>query len=116
MPTVQVTTSTKLNTDVKRDLATALSASIAKILYKPEAYVQVVVTDEAIIAFGGQIDLLSAFVRVYSIGDISATSCKQLSADFADIFQKVGMDPAKLYINFCPMSGANWGCNGTTFG
>ena len=116
MPTVQVTTSTKLNIDVKKSLATELSASIAKILSKPEAYVQVVVSDDAVIAFGGHIDLLSAFVRVYSIGDISSASCKQLSADFADIFRKAGVDPAKLYINFCPLSGTNWGCNGTTFG
>lgn len=116
MPTVQVTTSHKLDTADMNKLAQALSASTATILSKPEAYVQVVISNDAVVLFGGDRVDDSAFVRVYSIGEFTAAATKALSIGYASIFKDAGIAPGHLYINFCAMSGANWGCNGRTFG
>lgn len=114
MPTVQVTLSRRLHRADQQQLALALSSATASILSKPEAYVQVVIADDAIMAFGGNLVEDSAFVRVYSIGEFTPAASQKLSANYAVIFEAVGFTRGHLYINFSAQTGANWGCNGTT--
>jgi len=116
MPTVQVTLSRQLDRADKKHLALALSSATASILSTPEAYVQVVISDEAIMTFGGEMVDDSAFVRVYSIGEFTPAASRKLSAEYAVIFEAAGCPRGHLYINFSAQTGANWGCNGTTFG
>ena len=115
MPTIQVTLSRKLDTPVQERLALDLSSATATILGKPQDYVQVVISDGAVMVFAGRRVDDSAFVRVYSIGEFKPEACKKLSAEYAALFQKVGVAPERLYINFCAQAGPNWGWNGTTF-
>ena len=116
MPTVQVTLSRQLDRADQKQLALRLSAATAAILSKPEAYVQVVITDDAVMAFGGEMVEDSAFVRVYSIGAFTSAATQKLSAEYAVIFETIGFIRGHLYINFSAQTGSNWGCNGTTFG
>ena len=115
MPTIQATLSRKLDTPVQERLALDLSSATATILGKPEDYVQVVVSDGAVMTFAGKRVDDSAFVRVYSIGEYKPEACRKLSAEYAALFQKAGVAPARLYINFCVQTGSNWGWNGETF-
>ena len=93
----------------------AFKLATAKILGKSEDYVQVIVSDGAVATFAGKRVDDSAFVRVYSIGEYKPDACKKLSAEYAALFQKAGIAPERLYINFCVQTGPNWGWNGTTF-
>ena len=62
MPTVKVTTSKTLERAQKEALCLELSSSVAGILGKPEACVQVLVSDGETISFGGSFSVPSAFV------------------------------------------------------
>ena len=66
MPTVKVTTSKTLERAQKEALCLELSSSVAGILGKPEAYVQVLVSDGETISFGGSFSVPSAFVAATS--------------------------------------------------
>ena len=116
MPTIQATLSRKLDTPVQEQLALDLSSATARILGKPEDYVQVVVSDGAVATFAGKRVDDSAFVRVYSIGDYKPEACKKLSAEYAALFQKAGVAPERLYDNFCVQAGSHWGWKDQTFG
>ena len=115
MPTVKVTTSRALEPAQKEALCLEISAAVAGILGKPEAYVQVLVSDDATISFGGSFSVPSAFVAVLSVGEFAPGATKKLSAAMGAIFVRYGVPADRLYINFCPRLGENWGWNGSTF-
>ena len=114
MPTVKVTTSKSMERAQKEALCLELSSAVAGILGKPEAYVQVLVSDGETISFGGSF-MPSAFVALLSIGDFAPGATRKLSAAMAEIFLRYGVPADRLYINFCPRRGENWGWNGSTF-
>ena len=115
MPTVKVTTSKTLERAQKEALALELSSAVAGILGKPEAYVQVLVSDGATISFGGSFSVPSAFVAVLSVGEFAPGATKKLSAAMGAIFEHFGIPADRLYVNFCSRQGANWGWNNSTF-
>ena len=115
MPTVKVTTSKTLERAQKEALCLELSSAVAGILGKPEAYVQVLVSDGETISFGGSFGAPSAFVALLSIGDFAPGATKKLSAAMGEIFMRYGVPADRLHINFCPRRGENWGWNGSTF-
>ena len=115
MPTVKVTTSQALERAQKEALCLELSSAVAAILGKPEAYVQVLVSDGETISFGGGFGAPSAFVALLSIGDFAPGATQKLSAAMGGIMARYGVPAERLYINFCPRRGENWGWNNTTF-
>ena len=115
MPTVKVSTSKRMSAPQKEALCLELSSAVAGILGKPETYVQVLVSDDAVISFGGNFNAPSAFVAVLSIGDFAEGATGKLSAAMGAIFAGYGIPAGRLYINFCSRKGVNWGWNGSTF-
>ncbi len=115
MPTVKVTTSKTLERAQKEALCLELSAAVAGILGKPEAYVQVLVSDDATISFGGSFSVPSAFVAVLSIGEFAPGATGKLSAALGTIFERFGIPADRLYINFASRRGEEWGWNKSTF-
>ncbi|MBQ6352114.1 MAG: ABC transporter substrate-binding protein [Lentisphaeria bacterium] len=115
MPTVKVTTSKTLELAQKEALCLELSSAVAGILGKPEAYVQVLVSDDATISFGGSFSVPSAFVAVLSVGEFAPGATRKLSAALGAIFERFGIPPDRLYISFFARRGEEWGWNNTTF-
>ena len=115
MPTVKVTTSKPMERAQQEALCLELSSAVAEILGKPEAYVQVIVSDGTTISFGGTFSEPSAFVVVLSIGEFAAGATGKLSAAFGGIFSRYGVPADRLYINFSSQKGTNWGWNNSTF-
>lgn len=114
MPTIKVTTSKHMEHAQKEALCLELSSSVAGILGKPEAYVQVLVSDDATISFGGSF-VPSAFVVVLSIGEFAPGATAKMSAAMGAIFARHGVPADRLYINFSSQKGVNWGWNNSTF-
>ena len=115
MPTVKVTTSKSMERAQKEALCLELSSAVAGILGKPEAYVQVLVSDGETISFGGSFSVPSAFVALLSIGDFAPGATEKLSAAMGEIFMRYGVPADRLYINFCSRIGEHWGGHGSTF-
>lgn len=115
MPIVKVSTSKPMERAQQEALCLELSSTVATILGKPEAYVQVIVSDDVTISFGGSFDVPSAFVVILSIGEFADGAAKKLSAALGGIFTRYGVPADRLYINFSSQQGKNWGWNNSTF-
>lgn len=114
MPLIKLQTSVKFQD--KPSLALELSKICGQIIGKPEAYVQSVVEDDAIIAMGGKITD-AAFVEVRSIGGLNSSVNKELSQAICKVLkERIKVEPSAVYINFIDISASNWGNNSTTFG
>lgn len=114
MPIIKVTVSKRMEHAQKEALCLELSSSVAGILGKPEAYIQVLVSDEATISFGGSFTP-SAFVVVISIGEFAEGATARMSAAIGAIFARHGVPADRLYVNFSSQKGVNIGWNNTTF-
>ena len=116
MPLIKMQTSVKCPDEQKKSLVLELSKLCAHCTKKPEAYVQAIIEDDAVIAFAGKI-ANSAFIEVKGIGGLTPAVNKELSAAISKLLEiKLKISPAEVYINFTEISATNWGCNGSTFG
>ena len=115
MPIIQVTTSKHLERAQQEALCLELSSTVAGLLGKPEAYLQVLVTDRAAVSFGGSFSVPSAFVSVVSIGEFTGETTKKLSAGIGAIMARYGIPADRLYIDFASRRGFEIGWNDTTF-
>ncbi len=116
MPMVYVTTSKKCSDAVKQEAALALSHICAKVIGKPESYVQALVNDGATGSFGGKI-AETAFVVVKSIGGLNKQVNSALCAELcACLKEKLGLAPDKIYIQLADVKASEFGWNSSTFG
>jgi len=116
MPAIKITCSGKAETAVKEKLALSVSKLVAKLMNKPEAYVQALVEDGAAISFGGSVSVSSAFVVVRGIGGFSPEVNQNLSkAICEELSSALGIPPERTYINFESFKGSDWGWNSSTF-
>ena len=114
MPLIKLQTSVKIQD--KAALALELSRVCAQCTKKPEAYVQSVVEDDAVIAMAGKITD-SAFVEVKGIGGLTPAVNKALSEAICKALEgKLKISPSAVYINFTEVAASSWGHNGSTFG
>lgn len=114
MPLIRIESNQRLGPEAEKTLAKDLSAFAADRLGKPESYVMVHLHLDQIMAFAGS-DAPLANVEVKSIGlqtaqiaDLSKALCEFLE-------QRLGIAPARVYIQFSAVPGELWGWNGTTF-
>jgi len=98
----------------KASFLSRFSVETAAALGKPESYVMVELSDQKPMLFAGS-DAPLAFVELKSLGlgsdrtaAISATLCNLLH-------QELGIDPARIYIEFAAPERAMFGWNGSTF-
>ncbi len=115
MPLIKTTLSVQCSQEKKETLALLLSHVLAKGTSKPEAYVQSIIEDCAVISFSGEIKD-SALVEVRGIGGLTAAVNKSLSHHICDAIEsELGISASSVYINFLEVSGSHWGHKGGTF-
>ncbi len=116
MPLIKVQSSVQCSRDVKEATVKRLSTITAGRIGKPESYVAAVLEDDAIISFGGEVGA-SAFVEVRSIGGLNPEVNNALAAEICDCLEEeLGIEPARVYINFFDIPRSNWAWKGKTFG
>lgn len=114
MPTLILNTNLRLDDDRRADLSARLSHFTAEATRKPEQWVMTLLNDGRAMGFAGT-QAPCAFVEFKSIGlpdadmpDIAAGLCGLLQA-------QLGLDPARIYIEFAAAEPQRWGWNGATF-
>lgn len=93
-----------------------LSAKVAQHLSKPESYVMTCFEVIDFMTFGGTDDQPVAYLELKSIGSFTPSSTESISADLCRILEeKLGVPPARTYIEFVGCERHLWGWNGKTF-
>ena len=112
MPLLEITTNTAI--DNSMDFAEQASALTAEILGKPESYVMVKVLHAQTLILAGTNEP-AAHIKLKSLGlpedrtsDYSASIC-------AFISKKLGIDSARIYIEFSNPQRHMWGWDSRTF-
>jgi len=112
MPSLIIHTNIEI-TDKTAFLA-RLSIETAAMLAKPESYVMVELCDNRPMLFGGS-DAPLAFVELKSLGLVTDQTAL-LSAHLCELLNtELGIDPARVYIEFAAPERAMFGWNGGTF-
>ncbi|EPS71009.1 hypothetical protein M569_03755 [Genlisea aurea] len=100
MPCLNLSTNVSLDGVNTSAILSEASASVAKIIGKPEAYVMVVVKGSVPIAFGGT-EEPAAYGELISIGGLSSDVNKKLSAAIASIIEaKLSVPRSRFYLKF----------------
>jgi len=112
MPLLELTTNT--NIDDVQTLAKQASRLTADILGKPESYVMVKIMPEQSLIFAGS-DEPAAHVKLKSLG-LPENDTAKLSAKICDfIHSELGINSARIYIEFSSPERHMWGWDGKTF-
>ena len=115
MPLLKLQTSVALTDEQHQTLLTSLSQTVSQIIGKPEQYVMVTVESVPMMMSGQMQD--AAFVELRSIGGIGGQVNQRLSEGLCEqLNTALGIDPARIYLNFMDISASDWGYNGSTFG
>lgn len=115
MPLLKLETTVPLTEEKQKAVLASLSQIVSTTIGKPEQYVMVTCAPAAIRMAG--IDGEAAFVDVRSIGELSHTVNRRLSAAVCETLAEALNIPAnRIYLNFTEIDAANWGWNGSTFG
>ncbi|EAU55043.1 phenylpyruvate tautomerase MIF-related protein [Mariprofundus ferrooxydans] len=112
MPYLHIHTNIRIP-DTDALLQTA-SAEVAAALGKPESYVMVEISDARPMLFAGS-DAPLAFIELKSLG-LSDSKTEALSARLSALLtRELGLDAARIYIEFAAPERAMFGWNGGTF-
>lgn len=112
----------RLETNVKRaailnldGLMTQLSGVVAKVLNKPETYVNVIIVPDVAMIFGGSPEPCGS-ANIVSIGSLGVDQNKAIAKEIYPILEEhLGIKGDRCYIKFDDMERANVGYNGSTF-
>lgn len=114
MPYLMVQTNTSVDNDKAQAFVSKASATVSKLLGKPENYVMVSLQPPTPMAFSGSTDP-TAYVELKSIG-LPETSTTELSNVLcALVSEELGIDKARVYIEFANAQRHMWGWNSATF-
>jgi len=112
MPVLNLHTNISIND--KEALLKQASTLIAEALGKPEGYVMIKLSDNESMSFAGTTEPL-AFVELKSLG-LTTDQTVPLSAIISGfISEQLGIEPARIYIEFAAPERAMFGWNGGTF-
>ena len=112
MPLINVRTSLPDLTDGET-LLQELSAELARLTGKPEAYVMTMLQTGVPMTFAGSTDPC-AYVEIKSIGALRPS---EMSSTFCELIQaRTGIPARRVYIGFENVQASCWGWNGDTFG
>ncbi|HIK45076.1 MAG TPA: hypothetical protein IGR64_09340 [Leptolyngbyaceae cyanobacterium M65_K2018_010] len=116
MPLIKVQTS--LPAPEKPQVETLLrdlSASLARLIGKSEAYVMTAFEANVPMTFGGTTDP-ACYIEIKSVGTMGSKT-KAISQELcAQVERALGIPQNRTYIEFTDVPGAMWGWNGGTFG
>jgi phenylpyruvate tautomerase PptA (4-oxalocrotonate tautomerase family) len=112
MPLLELTTNTDI--DDAQDIAKQASKLTADILGKPESYVMVKIQPKQDLIFAGT-DEAAAHVKLKSLG-LPEKETTEFSAKICDfISSELGINSARIYIEFSNPERHMWGWDGRTF-
>ena len=112
MPLITVRTSLPDLIDAEV-LLQELSAELAKLTGKPEAYVMTMLQTGVPMTFAGSAEPC-AYVEIKSIGALRPA---EMSARFSELIEaRTGISVKRVYIGFEDVQASCWGWNGNTFG
>ncbi|KAL1808114.1 hypothetical protein ACET3Z_025104 [Daucus carota] len=115
MPCLNISTNVSLDGVDTSSILSQATSTVATIIGKPEAYVMIVVKGSVPIAFGGT-EQPAAFGELVSIGGLSPSVNKQLSAAIAEILEtKLSVPKNRFFLKFFDSKGSDFGWNGSTF-
>ena len=112
MPLLSIRTNSQIND--KKELALEASKQTAKILGKPESYVMVSIEDNQALIFAGN-EQPAAYVELKSLGLPEAQTPDLSSSLCAFINERLGIDSARIYIEFSNAERHMWGWKDATF-
>lgn len=113
MPLLELRTNLPLSELHQATFSATFSAAAAELLDKSESYVMVIVEAGLNIRFAGT-ETPAAMLTVKSLGLPNRTN--EYSAALCDLLAKeLGLDPARIYIEFADPPRSHWGWNGGTF-
>lgn len=114
MPTLILHTNVALDEAQRAALPARLSGFTAGATRKPEQWVMTVIHDARPMSFAGG-DAPCAFVEFKSI-DLPDGDMPGISAGLCELLHDaLGLDPARIYIEFASAQPQQWGWNGGTF-
>lgn len=114
MPYLCIHTNTEHTEDDQARLLTAASSLVANRLGKAERYVMVAFAPKRPMHFAGS-DAPCAYLELKSIG-LDSGSTAALSQALCDLIAAhLGIEAARVYIEFSDAPWAMWGWNGATF-
>jgi len=112
MPLLELSSNTSID-DIK-NVAKRASQLTAEILGKPESYVMVRIMPEQNMIFAGS-EEPAAHIKLKSLG-LPETETSELSAQLCEfISTELGIDSARIYIEFSSPERHMWGWDGRTF-
>lgn len=115
MPYLSLTTNQTLSSEQSGVLRPELSGATAQVLGKSEQYVMVEINTCPDMLFAGTDEPL-ALMRLCSIG-LPPDRTTEISATLTSCVNAVlGIEPDRVYIEFCAIERHMWGWNGRTFG
>jgi phenylpyruvate tautomerase PptA (4-oxalocrotonate tautomerase family) len=114
VPYLSIQTNLILSSEQSRKILQKASQLVSQILGKPESYVMVAIQDASKMSFGGNTDPL-AYLELKSLGlpenstvDFSRSLCSLLHTE-------LGIEPARIYIEFAGPERHMWGWDSETF-
>jgi phenylpyruvate tautomerase PptA (4-oxalocrotonate tautomerase family) len=115
MPLLTLQTSARLSNQQRHDLLAPLSKIVSEGIGKPERYVMVTVTEQAMMMAGSEQP--AAFADIRSIGGLNRDVNRKLSERICALLQdQLGIPPDRVYLGFASVSAENWGWDSGTFG
>ena len=112
MPLLIIRTNSSI--DDKNRLALEASQQVANILGKPESYVMININDNQTLIFAGS-DQPAAYLELKSLGLPESQTSDLSSALCTFINEKLGIDSARIYIEFSNAERHMWGWKDGTF-
>lgn len=114
MPYLRIQTNQVVDAEAGQALLRAASQRVASELGKPEKYVMVALESAVPMRFAGS-DAPTACLELKSIG-LPESRTPELSAALCELLeQQLGIDRARIYIEFTDAPRSMWGWNGATF-
>lgn len=114
MPTLILHTNLPLDEQQRTELPARLARFTAQATRKPEQWIMTVIHDARPMSFAGG-HAPCAFVEFKSIG-LPDADMPAISAGLCELLQDaLGLDPARVYIEFTRAEPQRWGWNSGTF-
>ncbi len=114
MPCIHAWVSSKLTPTQKTALKTRMGKAIEALPGKTEAWLMVLIEDDACLYFKGNQDAPSAYAEVSILGRDDANGYEKMTGLLCRIFrEEAGIEPDRVYIKYS--STAHWGWNGSNF-
>ncbi len=115
MPLIKINSNVELSLPETERLLKGIAELAASHLNKPERYIMACLEKSVMVMSGTAKP--AAFVDLRSIGKLSPTVNKNLSAGICDLLRgRGGIDPERIFITFTDVAGTHWGWNRETFG